>query len=88
MRNIRPDASDEAIAAVVRALAPVLAYPIIKVWKVVKRLIIFDEWRAPAAEQTLAAHAATARPVASPRGPFRLLLFRILKSRLKQIIRV
>ena len=49
MTNISPDASPEAIAAVVRALAPVLAYPITKVRKVVKRTIIFDEWKAPAA---------------------------------------
>ena len=31
MKGVNPDASPEAIAAVVRALAPVLAYPITKV---------------------------------------------------------
>ena len=49
IKGIRPDASEEAIAAVVRALAPVLACPIIKVRKVVKRTIVFDDWAAPAA---------------------------------------
>ena len=43
MKGIRPDASTEAIAEVVRALAPVLAYPITKVRKVVRRTIIFVE---------------------------------------------
>ena len=43
MRGINPDASPEAIAAVVRALAPVLAYPITKVRKVTKREIFFFE---------------------------------------------
>ena len=48
MKGIRPDASEVAIAAVVRALAPVLVYPIIKVRKVVKRTIVFDDWTTPA----------------------------------------
>ena len=43
MRGINPEASPEAIANVIRALAPVLAYPITKVRKVVKREIIFYE---------------------------------------------
>ena len=43
MRNINPDASLEAIGAVIRALAPVLAYPITKVRKVTKREIFFYE---------------------------------------------
>ena len=42
MRGIRPDASVEAIAEIVRALAPLLIHPIIKVRKVVKRTIVFD----------------------------------------------
>ena len=41
MRGINPGASLEAIAEVIRALAPVLAYPITKVRKVTKREIIF-----------------------------------------------
>ena len=49
IKGINPDASPEAIAAVVRALAPVLAYPITKVRKVVKRTIDFDDWKAPTA---------------------------------------
>ena len=49
IKGIRPDASDGAIAAIVRALAPVLAYRITKVRKVVKRRIVFDDWKAPAA---------------------------------------
>ena len=48
MKGIRPDAPDEAIAAIVRALAPVLVFPITKVRKVVKRTIVFDDWRASA----------------------------------------
>ena len=54
--------------------APVLAYPIIKVRKVVKRTIIFDEWKAPAApalatNATLAGAALVSakRPVFSTR---------------------
>ena len=43
MRGVDPDASPEAIAAVVRALAPVLAYPITKVRKIVKRVIVIFE---------------------------------------------
>ena len=43
MKGIAPDASFEAIAAVVRALAPLLAYPITKVRKVTKREIFFCE---------------------------------------------
>ena len=49
MKRIRPDASNEAIAAIIRALAPVLAYPITKVRKVTKRTIFFDNNTAPAA---------------------------------------
>ena len=47
MKGIRADAPDEAIAAIVRALAPTLAYPITKVRKVIKRTIIFDDWSTP-----------------------------------------
>ena len=43
MKGVGPDASLEAIAAIIRALAPVLAYPITKVRKVVKREIFFYE---------------------------------------------
>ena len=49
MRGIRHDASNEAIAAIIRALAPVLAYPITKVRKVMKRTIVFVDDTAPAA---------------------------------------
>ena len=50
MKGIDPDAAPEAIAAVVRALAPVLAYPITKVRKIVKRVIvIFEKGVMPAA---------------------------------------
>ena len=49
MKGVDPDASPEAIAAVVRALAPVLVYPITKVRKIVKRVIlIFEEGGMPA----------------------------------------
>jgi hypothetical protein len=43
MRGVNPNASDEAIACVVRALARVLAHPITKVRKVTKRTIFFYE---------------------------------------------
>jgi len=43
MRGIEPNAPLEAIADVVRALAPVLAYPVTKVRKIIKREIIFYE---------------------------------------------
>ena len=39
MRGVNPEASVEAIAEVVRALAPVLVYPITKVRKIVKTII-------------------------------------------------
>ena len=43
IKGIKPDAPLEAIASFARALAPVLAYPITKVRKVVKREIFFYE---------------------------------------------
>ena len=43
MKGIDPNASLDAIAAIIRALAPVLAYPITKVRKVTKREIFFYE---------------------------------------------
>ena len=43
MKGIDPDAPLESIAAVIRALAPVLAYPITKVRKVTKRVILIYE---------------------------------------------
>ena len=66
MRGIRPDASVESIAAVVRALAPLLIYPIIKVRKIVKRTIIFDpaEFTAPAAPVAVVPVAAAVIAVA------------------------
>ena len=48
MKGIRPDASDEAIAVILRALAPLLVYPIVKVRKVTKRTIFFNDNAAPA----------------------------------------
>jgi len=49
MRGIRPDASWEAIGNILRALQPVLAYPITKVEKVTSRKIIFYEDATPVA---------------------------------------
>ena len=49
MRGLRPDAPDEAIAEILRALAPILLYPITKVRKVTKRTIFFNENAAPSA---------------------------------------
>jgi len=49
MKGIRPDAPDEAIGAILRALAPLLVYPIIKARKVTKRTIFFINNAAPAA---------------------------------------
>ena len=54
MKGIRPDASDEAIGAILRALAPLLIYPITKVRKVTKRTIFFNNSAAPAACPRLA----------------------------------
>ena len=48
MKGIRPDASDEAIGAILRALAPLLLYPIAQVRKVTKRKIFFTDDAAPA----------------------------------------
>ena len=49
MKNIRSGASDEGIAAVIRALAPLLIYPITKVHMITKRKIFFVDDAAPAA---------------------------------------
>jgi len=49
MKGIRPDAPDEAIAAILRALAPLLIYPITQVRKVTKRAIFFKDDAAPSA---------------------------------------
>jgi len=43
MKNINPNASWEGIMAVIRALAPVLKFPIVDVQKVTSRKIIFYE---------------------------------------------
>ena len=43
MRNINPNASWEGIMAVIRALAPVLEFPIVDVQKITSRKIIFYE---------------------------------------------
>ena len=70
MRKINPDASVESIAEVVRALAPLLIYPIIKVRKIVKRTLIFDPAEfapAPAAAVAVVEHG-TPR-AASPTMP-------------------
>ena len=50
MRGIDPDAPVESIAAVVRAIAPVLAYPITKVRKVTKKvtlILLYEEAALP-----------------------------------------
>ena len=49
MRNINPNASWDGIMAVIRALAPVLEFPIVDVQKVTSRKIIFYEDVEPAA---------------------------------------
>jgi len=58
--NVRPDISPEAIRDIIRALAPLLEYPITKVTKVIKRVIFSaeDELNAPDA----APRAATPTP--------------------------
>ena len=43
MKGVDPDAPLKSIAAVIRALAPLLAYPITKVRKVTKRVILIYE---------------------------------------------
>jgi len=42
LRGVRPDVSPEAIRSIIRALAPLLKYPITKVTKVIKREMFFD----------------------------------------------
>jgi len=68
MKGIRPDASDEAIDAILRALAPILIYPITQVRKVTKRKIFFIEDAAPAACPRLAG-APVVLPVPLPVEP-------------------
>jgi len=54
MKGIRPDAPDEAIGAILRALAPLLVYRITKVRKVTKRTIFFVNNAVPAAPAAVA----------------------------------
>ena len=65
MRGIDPDAPPESIAAVVRALAPLLAYPITKVRKIVKRIItVYEKGVVPWDEQASQKSQENAEPVA------------------------
>ena len=48
LRDIRPDASVDALAAVVRSVAPLLVYPITKVSIVKKYVLVLDAADAPA----------------------------------------
>ena len=71
MRGIKPDASPEAIASVIRSLAPLLIYPITKVRKMVKREIFFyeecrGELRSPA--------LCSPMSVPAPKGPYENIL--------------
>ena len=71
MRGVNPDASPESIAAVVRALAPVLAYPITKVRKVVKRrVIIYEEGVVPWDDAEPVTYAGRIVPFPSGRTQF------------------
>ena len=52
MYGIRPDASADALASVVRAVAPLLAYPITKVSIVKKYVLMLDNAYAPTTPKT------------------------------------
>jgi len=69
MKGIRPDASEEAIDAILRALAPILIYPITQVRKVTKRKIFFIEDAAPSAPATCLRPAEVVLPVPLPVEP-------------------
>jgi len=69
MKGIRPDASNEAIDAILRALAPILIYPITQVRKVTKRKIFFIEDAAPATPVACLRPAEVALPVPLPVEP-------------------
>ena len=43
IKDIRPDVSWEAVAIIIRALAPILKYPITKVTKIIKKEMFFGE---------------------------------------------
>ena len=52
LQDIRPDASADALASVVRAVAPLLAYPITKVSIVKKYVLMLDNAYAPTTPKT------------------------------------
>ena len=77
MRGINPDAAFEAIADVIRALAPLLAHPITKVRKVIKREIIFYEEAAMPVPQD--ADAVEAAPAPTQTNTPRIIPFPVEK---------
>ena len=69
LRHVRPDVSPEAIRKIIRALAPVLKYPITKVTKVVK-MVLFSAEEEQAAEgrvtrAAIPSHQVDAAPVSA-----------------------
>ena len=70
LRHVRPDVSMETIRDIIRALAPLLKYPITKVTKVTKREIFSDEEKRDAGSakrnaEDAALYAATPAPQAN-----------------------
>ena len=59
LRDIRPDATMDALASVVRAIAPLLAYPITKVSVVKKYVLVLDDGGARPAPQTFRDQSAS-----------------------------
>jgi len=55
LRGVRPDVSTETIRDIIRALAPLLEYPITKVTKVIKRVIFSAEEESNAPDAVLRA---------------------------------
>ena len=64
--RVRPDISPEAIRDIIRALAPLLEYPITKVTKVIKRVIFSAEEERNAPEATPHMTTPTPRIDAAP----------------------
>ena len=89
LRDVRPDATPEAIMKIVRALEPLLAHPITKVRKIVKTTrVLFSEEKpvtpaAPAGNQSVRETAApvsdTAATAPAPVKP-EIIPFRVPES--------
>jgi hypothetical protein len=69
VKNIRPDADLSAVAALVRAIGPVLAYPITKARLIIKKVrVLFDVRKKIAQPDTAAPFVEQAKPAKQAAG--------------------